>query len=116
MDRIADAVLAVIGGAGEGPDRLLFWTESAPPSKFVRSHVSDRDRRELATALRGGRTVDAYLGHANCRICGAELGYRDLESHGMVRPDGAEHYVLEHGVWTPGCDELLRRMRGGNGG
>lgn len=31
----------------------------------------------------------------------------DLTRFGFVWPEKAEHYLTEHGVWTPECSELL---------
>jgi hypothetical protein len=55
----------------------------------------------------GGDVLTSYLGWADCRICGAQLGTRDFFGHGFIWPEKAEHYVLEHDVWTPECAELL---------
>lgn len=53
----------------------------------------------------------SYLGWANCRICGERLGTRDLFGNGFVWPEGANHYVLIHKVWTKECDEMLAAIR-----
>ena len=49
------------------------------------------------------------MGFANCRICGANLGSRDVTAFGFVWPEKAEHYILDHDVWTPDCMRLLQR-------
>lgn len=69
----------------------------------------------MARVLAGGEDLAAYtglssMGWATCRICGARLGTRDLVGYGLVWPERAEHYVLEHDVWTPGCILLLERV------
>jgi hypothetical protein len=98
---------------GETADRILFWSARRPPSRYVRVDIAADDRALVAVALRAGAVAMSYMGWADCRICGQPLGTSDLETHGLVFPEKAEHYVLEHDVWTPGCDELLRRIRGG---
>ena len=91
--------------------RLLFWSATDPPQSFVRHDVPPGDRALVAHALIHGWVVVAYLGYAYCRICGEGLGDSDMAVHGMVYPQKAEHYLVEHDVWTPGCDELLRRLQ-----
>lgn len=79
------------------------------PQKCVRPDIPT-DRRELAARLlKNGTVVERYFGHANCRICGEQLGSADLGGFGMVWPEGCEHYVLRHGVWVPGLDRLIER-------
>ena len=58
--------------------------------------------------------VDAHpgiqaKGWAECRLCGAQLGSMDLTRFGYVWPEKAEHYVVEHDVWTPECSAILQR-------
>ena len=53
----------------------------------------------------------SYLGYANCRICGEQLGTRDFFGYGFVWPEKAEHYVINHHVWTKECDEMLIAVR-----
>jgi hypothetical protein len=102
---------------GEASDRILFWTraQGGRPQDFVRPDIPNTARQIVAVALSAGR--DAHpefqaMGWANCRICRRQLGTRDLSGLGLTWPEGAEHYVLEHGVWTPGCSELLSRIVG----
>jgi hypothetical protein len=120
--------------------RLLFWDEKVDgglgilldalgvvpggrrhgqPRDHVRRDVPRADREELARALQirsstnptGGDVLMGYMGWADCRMCGARLGTRDLFGHGFVWPELAEHYVLVHDVWTPECAELLAVLR-----
>jgi hypothetical protein len=91
--------------------RLLYWTDTDPPQSFIRHDVSPGDRALVAHALTRGWAVLAYGGNASCRICGEVLGDADKAVHGMIYPSKAEHYLIEHDVWTPGCDELLRRLQ-----
>jgi hypothetical protein len=116
-----------------GDPRLLFWDEQLPgggfqklldffngmsgrprrgqPRDHVRRDIARADRDTLAAALRAGSVHMRFLGWADCRICGAKLGTKDLEGHGFVWPEKAEHYVLEHDVWTRECSELLAVLR-----
>lgn len=101
-------------GDADLPGRILFW-RCAPgrrPQDFVRGDVPREARRILGVVLASGREVACCRGSAHCRICGRPLGVRDLDALGLVWPELAEHYVLEHGVWTPGCSELLVRVAG----
>ena len=66
------------------------------------------DREELARVLQRGDVGTAYMGWADCRICGRQLGTRDFFGYGFLWPEKAEHYVLEHDVWTPECDAAAR--------
>ena len=119
--------------------KLLFWDETAgqlqplldllgvkprgssrgQPRDHVRRDVPWDDREDLSRALQlrstmtpyGGDVLMSYFGWAECRICGEKLGTRDLFGHGFVWPERAEHYVLNHHVWTPECDEMLAAVR-----
>lgn len=119
--------------------RILFWSEQFDvghaalfsglfklfgqpqhlPKDFVRNDIPYDDRRCLADALElrstmhpnGGQVLTSYFGWAECRICGVKLGSRDLFGHGFVWPEKAEHYILNHNVWTPDCDALLTAVR-----
>ena len=98
-------------GRGEqaAPTRILFWGDKPGerPHDFVREDIPRGDRQRLAQALRTGREVASYRGWANCRICGAHLGSRDMGGRGFVWPEKADHYLIEHDVWTPGCQALF---------
>lgn len=100
---------------GETADKILFWTRTlgGHPQDFVRRDIPNTARQIVTVALSAGRDVHPEFqakGWANCRICRQRLGTRDLGGFGLVWPEGAEHYVIEHGVWTPGCSELLSRV------
>lgn len=120
--------------------RILFWDDEAcgplqplldalgglfrghvrgQPRDHVRPDIPWDDRTQLSRALAirppagtiGGDVLMSYLGWASCRMCGRQLGTRDLFGHGFVWPEGAQHYVLDHQVWTPDCDEMLAVVR-----
>lgn len=126
-----------------GGKRILFWDELAgelqplldllnvvpggrkygQPKDHIRRDVPWADREDLSVALqiksplnqRGGDVLMGYMGRANCRICGHQLGSRDLFGHGFTWPEKAEHYVIVHHVWTPECAEMLARGSAGMG-
>lgn len=94
--------------------RMLYWGQSAGdrPQDHVRDDVPAVQRRSVAFILQNGR--DAHpsvgtMGWASCRICGANLGSRDLTAFGFVWPEKAEHYIVAHDVWTPECTQLFQR-------
>jgi hypothetical protein len=120
--------------------KLLFWDEQiggalqplldalhvtlrgsvyGQPKDHVRRNVPRADREQLARALQlrssanptGGEILMAYMGWADCRICGEKLGTRDFCGYGFVWPELADHYVLTHDVWTPECGELLAAVK-----
>ena len=128
----------LIPGAGK---RLLFWDDRiggelqplldllgvvpggrkyGQPKDHIRTDVSRTDREALACALQirspenpeGGDVLMGYMGWADCRICGVQLGTQDLGRFGFVWPEGCEHYILAHDVWVPGLDFLLAAARG----
>lgn len=81
------------------------------PKDCVVKTIPRADREVLAKALANGTMFMSYMGWADCRICGAELGTRDMTGWGFLWPEKAEHYILEHDVWTPGCSRLLAAIR-----
>lgn len=81
------------------------------PKDCITNRVTLRKRQIVGKLLAAGEPIKAYMGHAHCRICGVELGYRDLAGYGFTWPERAEHYVLEHDVWTPDCDRLFAAAR-----
>lgn len=84
------------------------------PREHVFRNITREAREEVGRALQlrsptnpiGGGVLMGYMGWADCRICGDRLGTRDFFGHGFVWPEKADHYVLEHDVWTPECAEL----------
>lgn len=112
--------------------RILFWADSPTdgigaivglfttiftgspprrPEQHVTPYVPLRKRQQVAKLLAAGQPIESYLGHAHCRMCGVELGYRDFAGYGFIWPEKAEHYLLEHGVWTPECEMLYAAAR-----
>ncbi len=93
--------------------RMMYWGEAAGerPIDHVRRDVPSAARDQLAFVLQNGRDAHPHMqamGWASCRICGANLGSRDLCAFGFVWPEKADHYVTKHGVWTPECSQLLQ--------
>jgi hypothetical protein len=94
--------------------RMMYWSDALGerPHDHVRRDVPDAHRRAVAFILKHGK--DAHpetqaMGWASCRICGVNLGSRDMTAFGFVWPEKAEHYVTAHGVWTPECSAILQR-------
>jgi hypothetical protein len=81
------------------------------PKDCVNTKIARADREALARALAGGEVLEEYVGYADCRICGVKLGNQDLMGWGFMWPERAEHYILEHEVWTPDCVRLLAAIR-----
>jgi hypothetical protein len=108
LGHLLDVLGVVPGGRKYGQPRDHIWQD-----------VPQVDREELARALQprsaanptGGDIFMGYMGHAECRICGEELGSRDFFGHGFVWPEKADHYVLVHNVWTRECNEMLAAIR-----
>jgi len=92
-----------------GKTKLLYWSARNPPQRFIRPDVPPADRAAVIDALRSGRKIGFWMGFASCRICAKPLGTTDMLVWNMVYPEKADHYLSEHDVWTPECDELLRR-------
>lgn len=100
--------------------RVLFWREppmpGLEPQDCIDLTVLQQDRDDLAAILRGGSMLMGYMGFASCRMCGRRLGTRDLGTSGgwndgYMWPESAEHYVLEHRIWTSECALLLESHR-----
>jgi len=91
--------------------RILFWADipGHRPQDFVRSDVPEGVRDFLVHVLIEGESVASYKGSAKCRMCSATLGSDDLSAYGFIWPQGAEHYIMEHAVWTPECELLIER-------
>jgi hypothetical protein len=127
-------------GAQLDGKRILFWREKLPapdmgafigallgikalprPQDFIRNDIPYDDRQTVAKALAlrstmnptGGEVLMGYMGWSDCRICNERLGTRDLFGYGFIWPEKAEHYILNHNVWTPDCDALLAAVRRG---
>ena len=93
--------------------KIFYWYDDYDPGNFAgmvqrmqqsnkASHRMAADQAATVVAhLQQGREHRAYKGWANCRICGAKLGTRDMTNVLCVWPEGAEHYISAHGVWTP---------------
>lgn len=89
------------------------------PRDHIRRDVPRTDREELARALQlrsrtnpmGADVLMGYMGWADCRICGKQLGTRDVFGHGFVWPEMSDHYVLVHNVWTDECTDMLAAIR-----
>ncbi len=97
----------------ESPE-IMFWSEDHQPQDFA-GQVGNVDHKKVTAvieALKEGDTKASWKGWAECRICDEHLGSRDLGSHGFKWPSMAEHYIEEHGVWTPGLDQFAEALLG----
>jgi hypothetical protein len=99
----------------EGKRCIMFWSASHRPQSHVNgtARVTPGDMLTAIAVLRAGEVLERYLGYADCRICGQTLGTKDLTAFDFVWPEGAEHYIMVHGVWVPGMDELLAAVKSG---
>lgn len=101
-------------------NHIMFWSDSplianSPQARagLAALYASPEDRRLVIEALKNGAVRAAYLGWADCRICGARLGTKDLAGYGLIWPEKCEHYVEAHGVWTEGLGRLLAAIKAG---
>lgn len=94
------------------PQRVMYWSYSHDPNAFIgRATQVPAHRVNLVVAfLKTGHRSTGYLGWAECRICGERLGTADMTAEGYQWPSRAEHYIIEHGVWTPKLDALGRAL------
>lgn len=93
--------------------KILFWSDERRPQSFE-DLALDLEPSVVLTAVRQLQDPFAFLsyrGSAGCRICGRMLGFRTYYRNGFAWPESAEHYVLEHGVWTPGLTALVESAR-----
>ena len=96
----------------EQSEKLFFWSENHSPQDY-QGCIEGVDNDVLTAvigALKEGKTHQQYKGWANCRICDAHLGSKDLYHEGFIFPSMAEHYIEEHGVWTPGLDAFAHAV------
>ncbi len=91
----------------------MYWSDVDHPKRFagLTKDVSREDIVLVGALLRSGRTVERYLGWAECRICGLMLGTKDIGRFGFVWPEKAEHYIEAHGVWTPGLTAFVAQLK-----
>lgn len=115
VDKFADSLSKAMPGFGA----WLIQKRGDDPKDFVRHDIPYEDRQAVARALEvrstmnpgGGHYGIAYMGWADCRICRERLGTHDMFGNGFIWPERAEHYLVNHNVWTPGCDRLLVAIR-----
>lgn len=102
------AMQALATGIQAGLESLGYLGRN--PQEWVIRTV-DRESRELVgNALAQGKVLMRFMGYAECRLCGRQLGSADLYGFGFIWPEKAEHYVLDHDVWTPECNELYAEL------
>ncbi len=93
--------------------RLFYWYDDYDPAQFLgvlpkmqqSPNPQHRAVADSAAALvahmQQGRVQVEYDEPAHCRICGEKLGTQDLTNTFAAWPQGSEHYITAHGVWTP---------------
>jgi hypothetical protein len=94
--------------------KIFFWSDEHLPGNCITDAIPSLKRLALAGVLMGGDEVNSYRGLALCRMpkCGQFLGSQDLTAYGYMFPSRCEHYVLQHGVWLPECEDLLELALG----
>lgn len=97
----------------DGLPRLFYWYDDFDPAQYMgvlpkMQQSSNPQHRTIADSaaslvahLQQGRIQASYKGDAHCRICGQKLGSSDLTNTFVAWPEGTEHYITAHGVWTP---------------
>lgn len=103
LGALARGVWASLQGTG---------TVGRDPRHWVTDKVPRGIREEVGKVLAQGNRGIAYMGRAKCRICDRDLGNADLYGFGFVWPEKAEHYILDHDVWTPECNDLYMAIVG----
>jgi len=70
--------------------------------------MTEQEKRAVLEYMAASRRGPGYMGYAQCRLCGVNLGDCD-----MTTPDGRwefpekwEHYILEHGL-RPTVDAFI---------
>ena len=115
-DQIGGELQPLLNALGVVPGGRLY----GQPRDHIQRDIPHADRIELARALQlrspacptgTAEVLMSFMGWADCRICGKRLGTRDFFGHGFIWPELADHYVLEHDVWTPECSEMLAILR-----
>lgn len=71
------------------------------PRSMAGSSWDAVEREDVTDFLTRGFVSRAYLGYANCRICGENLGSLELSDGIYCWPEGLHHYVQVHGVGLP---------------
>ena len=98
-----------------GKHKLMFWSLTHRPQDFVDgagiARVPPGDVLTAIAVLRSGEVFESWMGWADCRICGAHLGTKDMTAFDFVWPERAEHYIEAHGVWAPGMAELVHATK-----
>jgi len=100
---------------------IMYWSQGKRPEDYedAAGYIEPERRRWVIETLKTSPTVEEWRGGAGCRLCrvyhntSTLLGHRDLGAFGFVWPEGAEHYIIEHGVWHPDLDALYEAAHGG---
>ena len=85
----------------ESHKKLGFWTEY--PNSWFNPGWKDKEKIEIRACLKyieDSKITSSYMGWANCRVCGIELGSSDMVTPDdkWIFPEKYEHYLIEHHV------------------
>ncbi len=80
-----------------------------PDPQELAGKLDASDRDAILEYLARGIPFRFYPGVAECRICGEDVGSRELTDGTWAWPEGLLHYVQAHGVALPG--EFLQAAR-----
>jgi len=78
------------------------------PADLIDRALDPSEARWVASYLDRGLVAGSAMGAAECRICGARIGTRDLTDLVFIWPEGLGHYVLAHQLRLPA--EFVRHI------
>lgn len=98
--------------APDDAKRTGFWNAlhtDVPPwtRKEVERRIGIMSQQEIHACLaymNSAKRCQAYMGHANCRLCNRELGACDMltPDEKWIFPEKWDHYIIVHGVKPDG--------------
>lgn len=86
--------------------RIGHWGSGSPdglpdPESLAGASWDAMEREDVEDFLTRGFVSRAYLGYADCRICGEQVGSLELSDGIYCWPEGLHHYVQAHDVGLP---------------
>jgi hypothetical protein len=86
--------------------RVFFWGEEHQRVEEITNlQVEGWNQTEEAKIcveyLKAGEPIEWYCGWANCELCGAHLGEKDMCHENWTFPEYCEHHILAHSVKPP---------------
>ncbi len=94
-------------------NKLLYWSDDYRPQDFINKPHPDASK--VVAILQNYDRRKGWKGSARCRICDERLGSNCYINNDFQWPQGAEHYILKHNLWTPEFDKLLEKLDGNSG-